>query len=301
MQKPAGFLDIQSTPLIRFTGDFLQRELVQSMVSADSFSTVSTNRFGMRDQEYEETPPPDVYRMSLLGASIGMGWGVEDGETYEALVEDKLNRDLGGKGYRKYEVLNQAVPGYYPLQQAVALERALAYRPRAILYEATGREFSRSVYYLSEVVSKGIEIPYPELRSIAQAVGVGSGLAQEEVEKRLTPFREELVSWLYGHIVATCREKGVLPVWVFVPQTYQGPGEEEIPRALALAKENGFIVIDLSGIYDGKDRDKLRLAEWDQHPNALGHALIADGLYTGLRQNEAALGILAGPIAHMSQ
>ncbi len=292
MQKPAGFLDIQSTALIRFTGDFLQRELVPSMVSADSFSTVSTNRLGMRDQEYEEILAPDVYRMSLLGASIGMGWGVEDGETYEALVEDSLNRDLGGKGYRKYEILNQAVPGYYPLQQSIAVERALAYRPRAILYEATGREFSRSVYYLSEVVSKGIEVPYPELRGIAEAAGIQSGMPQEEAERRLTPFQETLVAWLYHHIVATCRGSGVIPVWVFVPQTYQGSWEEETPAVMALARDKGFVVIDLSGLYEGKDREALRLAEWDQHPNARGHALIAEELYSGLRQNETELGLL---------
>jgi D-alanyl-lipoteichoic acid acyltransferase DltB (MBOAT superfamily) len=301
MQKPAGFLDIQGTALIRYTGDFAQRELAPSMVSADSFSTVSTNRLGMRDQDYDETPAPDVYRMSLLGASIGMGWGVEDGETYEALVEDKLNRELGGGAYRTYEILNQAVPGYYPLQQAVAVEKALAYRPRVILYEATGREFSRSVYYLSEVLSRRIEVPYPELRSIAQKAGVTPGLPQEEGEKLLSPLREELVSWLYRHIVATCRANEVLPVWVFVPQTYQGSWEEETPHAVALAEQNGFIVIDLSDIYQGRDREPLRLAEWDQHPNALGHALIAGGLYAGLRKNEIALGLLVDPKPHTSQ
>jgi hypothetical protein len=301
MQKPAGFLDIQSTALIRYTGDFAQRELAPSMVSADSFSTVSTNRLGMRDREYEETPPPGAYRVSLLGASTGMGWGVEDGETYEALVEDRLNRELGGKSYEKYEILNHAVPGYYPLQQAVALEKALAYRPRAVLYEATGRELSRSVYYLSEVLSKGIDVPYPELRSIAEKVGAGPGLPLEETEKLLSPLREELVSWLYGHIVARCRAADVTPVWVFVPQTYQGSWQEETPRALALAEQSGFIVIDLSDIYEGKDREPLRLAEWDQHPNALGHSLIADGLYAGLRRNENALGLLADPKPHTSQ
>ena len=58
MNKPLEWLDVQSTGLVRFTGDFLQRELVPSRVATDNFSTVSTNRWGMRDQEYDQDPRP---------------------------------------------------------------------------------------------------------------------------------------------------------------------------------------------------------------------------------------------------
>ncbi len=291
MNKPLAWLDVQGSGLVRFTGDFLQRELMPSSVSTDSFSTVSTNRWGMRDKEYEQIPAPGVYRMSILGASIEMGWGVEDDETYESLVEVRLNRELAGRGYREYEILNQAVAGYYPLQQASAVEKSLAFRPHAILYVATGREFSRSVYYLSETTSKGIEVPFAGLRDIAGKAGLESGMAQEEASRRLTPFREELLSWLYQHIVSACRSRDIVPVWIFVPQIYQGSWEEETAPALAHAREAGFIVIDLSDVYEGKDTSLLQLADWDRHPNALGHALIAERVYEGLRENEDRLGL----------
>ena len=292
MNKPLEWLDVQGTGLVRFTGDFLQRELMPSSVSTDSFSSASTNKWGMRDKEYERIPTPGTYRMSILGASIEMGWGVEDDETYESLVEDRLNRDLAGGTDQKYEILNHAVAGYYPLQQAAIVEKALEFQPRAILYVATGREFSRSVYYLSEVTNKGIEVPYPGLRDIAEKAGLEPGMSEEEASRRLVPFRVELLSWLYRHIVDLCRSQHVVPVWIFVPQLYQGSWEEETAPALSQARDVGFVVIDLSDVYEGKDTSPLQLADWDRHPNARGHALIADRLYAALIQNEDRLGLL---------
>jgi hypothetical protein len=293
MKKPLAWLDVQGTGLVRFTGDFLQRDLAPSRVSTDSFSTVSTNQWGMRDRDYERTPGPGVYRMSLLGASMEMGWGVEDGETYESLVEEKLDQQLGGKAFERYEILNHAVAGYYPLQQAVALDRALEFGPRTVLYVATGREFSRSVYYLSEVMSKGIEIPYPELAAIAANAELEPKMPQEEAARRLTPHSQELLAWLYEHIVETCRARGVLPVWVFVPQIHQGSWEEETAPAMALAKDKGFAAtIDLGDVFRGLDPNEYQLAEWDSHPNARGNALIAERLYTAIRAHDDVLGLV---------
>jgi alginate O-acetyltransferase complex protein AlgI len=285
MNKPLGWLDIQSTGLVRFTGDFLQRELAPSRVATDSFSTVSTNRWGMRDQEYDKAPDSGTYRMSLLGASTEMGWGVEDNETYESLVEARLNRDLAGKGYKKYEILNHAVPGYYPLQQAMVVEKALTFRPHTVLYMASGRELSRSAAYLAEAVNKKIELPYPGLRAVATEAGLESGMPEDEAVRRLKPYREKLLSWLYEHIVTACRAQGVIPVWVFVPQIYEGTWVEETRPALNLAREHGFLTIDLSDAYEGVDTSSLKLAEWDEHPNARGHAILAERLYRALVEN----------------
>jgi hypothetical protein len=41
-------------------------------------------------------------------------------------------------------------------------------------------------------------------------------------------------------------------------------------------------VIDLDDIYAGQDIADMRLAEWDDHPNTHGHALIAARLYDEL-------------------
>jgi hypothetical protein len=76
MNKPANWLDVQGLGLERFTGDFRQTELVPSMGVQTRFGAIHTNRWGMRDREYERVPPPGTYRFAVLGASTVMGWGV---------------------------------------------------------------------------------------------------------------------------------------------------------------------------------------------------------------------------------
>ena len=51
------------------------------------------------------------------------------------------------------------------------------------------------------------------------------------------------------------------------------------------ARDAGFVVLDLGGIYRGIDGTELRLAEWDAHPNVRGHQIIAAGLYEAIVQH----------------
>ena len=105
-----------------------------------------------------------------------MGWGVGDGQTFEALVEARLNQERAGRPFAKYEILNFGVPGYNPPQQLWAFEKALSFSPDAIYYVATGREGSRAARYLVEVVRKRIEIPYPFLREIVAKAEISADL-----------------------------------------------------------------------------------------------------------------------------
>ena len=104
------------------------------------YSIITINRWGMRDQDYAEKRAPATFRAAVLGASSVMGWGVNDGETFEALLEARLNRELANSPFARYELLNYGVPGYQPPQQMVNLERALKLEPNAIMFIATGRD-----------------------------------------------------------------------------------------------------------------------------------------------------------------
>jgi hypothetical protein len=55
---------------------------------------------------------------------------------------------------------------------------------------------------------------------------------------------------------------------------------------MRLAREAGFTILQLSGVYDGVSLRSLKIAPWDAHPNAVGHRLIADRLYALLRDSE---------------
>lgn len=63
----------------------------------------TTNNLGFRGKTYAREKPKGVYRILSLGGSFTFGTGVNDGQTYSQLLEDRLN--AGSKGPR-YEVVN---------------------------------------------------------------------------------------------------------------------------------------------------------------------------------------------------
>jgi hypothetical protein len=211
-----------------------------------------------------------------------MGWGIADGATFEALLENRLNHELSGAPFAKYELLNYGVPGYYPPQQLVNLERALGMRPNAVMFVATGREPSRSVHYLAEVMHKGIDIPFPPLQEIIAKAGVRKGMKETEAKQRLMPYSRELLLYVYTHIAERAKRQQMKAIWIFLPQLREGSWQEETADTIKIAEAAGFTVINLNDLYKGKDPVKIRLAEWDEHPNAYGHQLIADQLFARL-------------------
>jgi D-alanyl-lipoteichoic acid acyltransferase DltB (MBOAT superfamily) len=282
MKKPANWLDVENANLKRFVDGFARSELIPSFVSNTKYGVISINRFGMRDREYDPLPAPGTYRAVVLGASSVMGWGVSDGRTFEALVEQRLNAEKGGLGFERYELLNLGVPGYEPPQQLLALDKAMSFAPQAVFYVAAGREIGRAARSLVTAIREGIEIPYEPLRDILRTAGVDPRMDEATAIRLLAPHREEILSYVYGEIAQRCRERGIVPVWIFVPQARAGAWVEETPATVEIAEAAGFVVINLEDVYRQRELSSIRLAEWDDHPNARGHELIAQRLYEEL-------------------
>jgi D-alanyl-lipoteichoic acid acyltransferase DltB (MBOAT superfamily) len=281
-KKPANWLATDFSGLKRFTNDFAQNELIPSSVSRSQYGTITTNRFGLRDKEYSEKRPAGTLRVAVLGPSSVMGWGVDDNSTFEAVLERRLASEPLNTGFSAVELLNFGVPGYQPPQQLVNFERALALQSNAIFYVATGRELRRSADYMAEVVKKRIPIPYPTLQAIVTESGARPEMDETEIQRRLEPLGERILQAVYQRLAARCREEHIAPVWVFLPQVREGNWQEETPKAVGLAREAGFTIVNLEDIYQGQDITAIRLADWDDHPNALGHRLVADRLYKEL-------------------
>jgi D-alanyl-lipoteichoic acid acyltransferase DltB (MBOAT superfamily) len=285
-KKPAKWLDVENAGLKRFTGGFAQTDLIPSVVVTTSFGPITINRWGMRDRDYELQPAPNVYRVALLGPSTVMGWGVGDGETFEALLESRLNREPPDARFVNYEILNLGVPGYQPPQELVAFEKALTFSPHAVFYFATGREITQAARYLIEVVQKRIAIPYDYLQGVVGRAGLEPAMDETTGLKRLEPYRTEILAWIYRRIVEESRTRGIIPVFVFLPQVYEGAWQDETPETLRIAEAAGFVLIDLSEMYKNEDIKSMRIAEWDNHPNTRGHQLIATRLYEALRAKQ---------------
>lgn len=286
-KRPSDWPTIDETEAARQTGDNLIVELVPSTSINFHGETLSINRWGMRDQDYERTPTANTYRIALTGPSFVMGYGVGDEEGFEPLLEDRLNSEHSGSLDTKYEILNFAVPGYSAIQNLMVLEqKALPFQPNAVFFMAHQREEEAVVLYLADRLSVGADLPYPDLIELARGAGAEPGATKVETERLLEPIGTEILSWTYRRIVEVSRAHGILPVWIFMPTLENPLREEEIAHLTRVAEESGFIVLDLSDAYQNQDPDSLVVAYWDKHPNAKGHSLIAEDLYRKLREKE---------------
>ena len=105
------------------------------------------------------------------------------------------------------------------------------------------------------------------------------------------PYKYDLLEWAYERITSSCREHGVTPVWVLLPMTYERLKDSDIERHVAAAEGAGFTTISLKDVYNSAAPNKLAIAPWDDHPNTLGHQLIAEHLYQAIRDK----GIISSP------
>jgi D-alanyl-lipoteichoic acid acyltransferase DltB (MBOAT superfamily) len=287
-KRPSDWASIRDTEAMRLTDDNLILELVPSTSIFFNGVELNTNRWGMRDQDYEMAPAPDSYRIALTGPSFVMGLGVADDEGFEWLLEERLNQEYGGGRYSRYEILNFAVPAYSALQNLMVLEqKALAFQPDAVFYMAHQRDEWAAVEYLADRVSAGATLEYEALNELLGRAGVAPGMTKGEAERLLRPLGTEILLWTYGRVVEVSQAHGIVPVWIFMPTLEDPLQEEEVAHLAGLAEEAGFIVLDLSDAYENQDVDSLVVAYWDKHPNAEGHRLIAERLYEALWEKQA--------------
>ena len=62
-------------------------------ISACLDTDFATNRWGMRDRDYDLAKSSGTFRIALLGSSNVMGWGVPQEDVFETILEARLNDD----------------------------------------------------------------------------------------------------------------------------------------------------------------------------------------------------------------
>lgn len=284
-KRPTHNPDIWETAAGQLTDNFSKGELLPNASILFYDQKFTTNQWGMRDKEYTLAKPPNTYRIALLGASTPMGWGVADGESFESLLEEHLNRDSTGQSY---EILNFGVSGYTALQNLYVFDnKVLQFAPDALFYIAHPNENRRLIDHLVERISKGVEIPYPELNQILQESNVDAQTMRSQAVRHLLPYGDEIIVWAYKRMVQQSLAQGMLPVWIQIPRIVGISEPEESAKMVELARQAGFTVIDLSDVYDEQPIESIRLVAWDWHPNAAGHVLIERRLYQALQARKA--------------
>lgn len=277
----------------RQTGDVMETELIPGWHGkADGFD-LRVNRWGMRDDEVPHRKPPGTYRVALLGSSVTMGYGVPEDRDFESLLERRVNAELP-QGPR-VEFLNFAAGQYDALHQAALLrKKAFPFEPDAVYYVAHQGELYSPSRHLTRAYKSGFPLPYTCLGEIIRGAGVTPDMSWGTTDFKLEPQARPIVACVYRGIVEDCRRRGVLPVWVYLPMPGISVISVDTQEMLGLAREAGFVVVDLSDWADGRRPGEVKFSEADYHANADGHQLIADRLFAALQARPDALPPLEG-------
>jgi hypothetical protein len=183
-------------------------------------------------------------------------------------------------------MLNFGVGRYYPLHTAVNLrEKVFSFNPDAIFYIAHQGEYYGPVKHIAKFRFARENLLYSCLDEIIRDAGVTDETPWGSIEGMLLPHAKEMTRCIYEGIVADCRARGVLPVWVYLPM----PGVVEVSmnteEILTSAKHAGFVVVDLSHWAGDRRPEEVKLTQSDHHANVLGHQLIAEELLKSIHKN----------------
>jgi hypothetical protein len=291
-RPPEWTLSMVELGLARPAGDLLPYELVPLSSVRFKGAPVRTNMWGMHDKEYARQRTRGCYRIAVLGASHAMGTGVDRDATFEAVLEARLNQG----GQRCFEVLNFSVYGYNPIDQIEVLEkRVITFEPNAILYVGHPEDARRVALYLAQQAIADRLPPYESLRDIALLAGVDTSTSERVAVQKLSPFGDRILAFVHQRLTSFSRSHGLCAAWVLLPMVPELPNTPQFHVEIQTARDAGFVVIDLSDVYDGSDRNSLWIAEWDAHPNAQAHRLMGERLYGLLKQHDRELLTCGGP------
>jgi hypothetical protein len=249
---------------------------------------VSINSHGLRDREYSEEKPPNVYRVMMLGDSTTFGWGVLEEDTAAKFLERKLNAHLP-PGYDKVEVINAGVGNYDTVQEVTYYEtRGRAFHPDLVVL----------VFFINDpepvpVEKKGILIDRSYL--IAFATNRFDGILRH---MGMRPNWKQYYSSLYdddrpgfqackkalASLADSTRSNGAKALVAILPELHQINGDtypfkvahDKIKSVLAT---DGVSVVDLiDGLKDHGPEETLWVTPADDHPNAKANDLVSDQL-----------------------
>src|SRR6266404_6637840 len=228
--------------------DFLLTDVVPSMSTVLGGAPCTSNSLGMRDREYQKVKPSNTYRILLLGASNDMGWGVKNDQTYENLVEDKLNSRVPDARYSRYEILNLSVAADSILQRVLRLEQVgFEFQPGAVILSVTAVDDQFIASSVRKALIQGIE-PYPGYREVVESVvgraHVNGKMPAVMIERRLQPYAAELCEWSFQRFAQQCAQRGVRPLVIYRPAPADFSGLESAARSkiLGFARTAGLEV-----------------------------------------------------------
>ena len=299
---------IRSSNVVDLRDDFFEYELKASWVGTFKDAPFVTNSWRMRDSEYEQVKAAGTYRTALLGASYEMGAGVGNDQTYEAVLEERLNQEMAGQQYTHYEILNFAVGGYSMIQKLMVAETSVpTFDPDLVVMTVYSTEENRVLNQMGNTVLNRRPIPFPFLEDVVRRSGARADMDRTEIRDRLRPYLDEIIAWSFRKMREDSEAQGYPLLTLFMPATTD-KGNKEAQERLAelwqMARDAGLNPAMLDKPYGTEKMEEIQLAPWDHHLNVKGNQLVANALFEQFVKNEPLLlaqGALAGSAAATSR
>lgn len=244
---------------------------------------VRTNTAGFRDQEMSKAKTEGTWRVLLLGDSLTFGWGVRREQTFARLLETRLDAT------RETEVLNLGHVNYNTVQQVnLLLDEGLAYHPDQVVvfFFINDAEPVPAPSELSWVGNLRFARFYG---SRLKALQARFGEASDYRAHYAAFYREEAPGWraardAFAALRDACRENGIALQVVLLPELHElarYPFAREHEQVGAFLQSEGIPFLDLPPLFATEaDPPSLWVAPDDAHPNARGHALIAEHAFS---------------------
>lgn len=284
--------------------DLMLRDLRPSRSVTWNGKPFSTNRWGMRDRDYQQVKPPDTLRIAILGPSHVMGNNVADDAVFERIVEERLNREFSYGPYQHFEILNFGVDGYsLPQQLALLSDRGFAFSPDIVIatHYKDNREMTQGFVLraaglglrfpdpteqqlvtnsgLMKMGQGGVPVPYAAARSLADRLGIETRMPYGEARSRANRIANEMLAHGFERFAATARAHAVAPAVLALNVVFNDVPEVPLREEIQAA---GLPIFDLFDVYPTDRLEELRVAPWDDHPNAEGHIIVAERLFREL-------------------
>lgn len=264
--------------------------------------TYTRNQWNLRDRDYATPKPEGRRRVLMLGDSFTFGQGViDDREIFPELLEANLTKARTAEGKSSVEILNGGLPGSLTDEWLQ-------------VWEATSPEFDPDVLVIVFFLRDGTRtasVPefFDKIRADIAQRNKHSRLYQISYVARMlrdatdrtkvaSLYAERFQASYFGaeHQTGEWRnaqknltklrdlaqqrsvEVGlvVFPVLVELNEPY--PFQRIVDTVTQFSVETGFAVHDLLPDFMGEYAPNYWVSSFDQHPNARGHALVADRL-----------------------
>jgi len=273
---------------------------------------VRINREGWREDPIPFDKPSDEFRIVGIGDSVMYGMGVEENERYLDVLEATLNQEFPE---RRWRTVALAIPGYnLMIEVEVLREVGLRYDPDLILYGYVGNDvcLPRFVADKKSVLSTDSFIAhYVRQQFSPQAEGIRRGRVVVRASReprasseRLGSCRNDGVPERYRHLAGEQSLKDALVKLAAISRETEIPaiilfdGRRGEPNPMTPNVPESIPIIDLHEHFqryyqahglESYEHPSLRLGGEsgpNHHPTALGHHLIAEGIFDALVENK---------------